>query len=94
MLLLMMQGLLKVNYPDVNLVIRLLNLYTLMKLNIVKVDLSNILNKKEVGLGGGGGWVRLRIRVTKKNVKGVIYTFIYIIVFIYLFVFSVSHFGG
>ena len=47
MLLLMMQGLLKVNYPDVNLVIRLLNLYTLMKLNIVKVDLSNILNKKE-----------------------------------------------
>jgi len=58
-----------------------------MKLNIVKVDLSNILNKKEVGLGGGGGWVRLRIRVTKKKVKGVIYTF-YIYHRFYIFLFS------
>ena len=85
MLLLMMQGLLKVNYPDVNLVIRLLNLYTLMKLNIVKVDLSNILNKKEVGLGGGGGWVRLRIRVTKKKSKGC-YIYIYIYHRFYIFI--------
>ena len=76
------------NYPDVNLVIRLLNLYTLMKLNIVKVDLSDILNKKEVGLGGGGGWVRLRIRVTKKKSKGCYIYILYISSFLYIYLFS------